>query len=226
MIGTLKEIDRHIPHKFSKPKDSLPWFTPKIKKMIKKRDRLPIKLKGFARALGVVEPSKITKRIKWLKKDILREMRQAYWSYVESIITAIGKESKKTPGLKRFWTFIKHCRSDIMGISLLMDETGNKVHLFAPHSAYYMRGHEQIPTTVSHKTSFLWSHIADGTGYCSHCMFHYITDKNMLHDLAGNSCQWYWPIVSSLWPSPFLEDWSHISLFPVTVTWAVSYDLL
>lgn len=57
--------------------------------MIKKRDRL--KRKGFARALGVVDPSKITKRIKWLKKDIQREMGQAYWSYVESIITAIGK---------------------------------------------------------------------------------------------------------------------------------------
>lgn len=59
--------------------------------MIKKRDRLSIKCKGFARALGVVDPSKITKRIKWLKKDIQREMGQAYWSYVESIITAIGK---------------------------------------------------------------------------------------------------------------------------------------
>ena len=59
--------------------------------MIKKRDRLSIKRKGFARALEVVDPSKITKRIKWLKKDIQREMGQAYWSYVESIITAIGK---------------------------------------------------------------------------------------------------------------------------------------
>ena len=46
---------------------------------------------------------------------------------MESIITAIGKESKKQPGLKRFWTFIKHCRSDISVISLLIDETGNKV---------------------------------------------------------------------------------------------------
>ena len=26
-----KGIDRHIPHKFSKPKDNLPWITPKIK---------------------------------------------------------------------------------------------------------------------------------------------------------------------------------------------------
>ena len=63
--------------------------------MIKKRDRLSIKRNGFARALGVVDPSKIIRedhqRIKWLKKDIQREMGQAYWSYVESIITAIGK---------------------------------------------------------------------------------------------------------------------------------------
>ena len=38
--------------------------------MIKKRNRLSIKCKGFARVLGVVDPSKITKRIKWFKKDV------------------------------------------------------------------------------------------------------------------------------------------------------------
>ena len=87
---------------------------------------MSIKRKGFARALGVADLSKITKRIKWLKKDIQREMQQSYWSYVESIITPIGEESKEQPGLKRFWTFIKHSRSDTSGISSLSDETGNK----------------------------------------------------------------------------------------------------
>ena len=87
---------------------------------------MSIKHKGFARALGVVDLSKITKSVKWPKKDIQREMRQSYWSYVESIITPIGMESKEEPGLKRFWTFIKHSRSDTSGISSLSDETGNK----------------------------------------------------------------------------------------------------
>ena len=54
-------------------------------------------------------------------------MRQAYWSNVESIITPIGEESKEQSGMKRFWTFIKHCRSDTSGISSLSDGTGNKV---------------------------------------------------------------------------------------------------
>ena len=30
-----KGTDRHLPHTLSKPKDNLPWITPKIKKMIK-----------------------------------------------------------------------------------------------------------------------------------------------------------------------------------------------
>ena len=54
-------------------------------------------------------------------------MRQSYWSYVESVITPTEEESKEQPGLKRFWTFIKHSRSDTSGISSLSDETGNKV---------------------------------------------------------------------------------------------------
>ena len=94
---------------FFKPKDNLPWITPKIKKMIKKRDRLSIKRKGYVWSSRADELSKITKRIKWVKKDIQREMRQAYWSYVESIITPIGEGSKEQSGMKRFWTFIKHC---------------------------------------------------------------------------------------------------------------------
>ena len=45
-----KGIDRHIPHKVCKSKDNLPWITPRIRKLIKKRDRLSIKRKGLVRS--------------------------------------------------------------------------------------------------------------------------------------------------------------------------------
>ena len=96
--------------------------------MIKKRGWLSIRCRGLVWALGgVVNQSKITKRIRWLKRDIQREMQQAYWSYVESIITPtlIGRV-RNSQDNQRFSTFIKHCRSDTSGVSLLSDETGNK----------------------------------------------------------------------------------------------------
>ena len=53
-------------------------------------------------------------------------MRHAYWSYVESIITPMEDERKNHSGLERFWIFIKHCRSDTVGINSL-DVNGQEV---------------------------------------------------------------------------------------------------
>ena len=64
-----------------------------------------------------------TKRLKALKKVTQSEMRKEYWSYVESIITPIEDEDSQS-GRKRFWTFIKHCRTDTqtVGIKSLYDK--------------------------------------------------------------------------------------------------------
>ena len=41
LIRTPKEIvKKHVPHKIAKTKESLPWLTPDIRKLIRKRDRL------------------------------------------------------------------------------------------------------------------------------------------------------------------------------------------
>ena len=48
-------------------------------------------------------------------------MRKAYWSYVESIINPTDDPESHT-GRKRFWTFIKHRKTDTVGIKSLCDK--------------------------------------------------------------------------------------------------------
>ena len=65
--------------------------------------------------------NKTTKRLKALKRVIQSEMRKAYWSFVESIITPIEDENSQS-SRKRFLTFIKQCRTDTVGIKSLYDK--------------------------------------------------------------------------------------------------------
>lgn len=119
-VAITRGVKNHIPHKICKPKDNLPWVTPKIRQLIKKRDRLSVRRKLRMKA-GQTDPNKITTKIKALKKMIQKEMRDAYWRYVESIITP-EEHTEHQSCNKRFWTFIKHCRTDSFGIKSLCDE--------------------------------------------------------------------------------------------------------
>ena len=51
-------------------------------------------------------------KYKELKRLVQREIRRAYWKYIEDIITPDPNDDKKPNCMKRFWTFIKHKRSD------------------------------------------------------------------------------------------------------------------
>ena len=121
-----KGINKYIPHKTCKSKDNLPWITPKIRKMIKKRDKLSMKKKSLGNSQRGSDLKKITNKIKDLKRSLQSETRRAYWSYVESLITPMETEGEVHPSLKRFWTFVKHSRSDTVGISSL-DVNGQEV---------------------------------------------------------------------------------------------------
>ena len=58
------------------------------------------------------------KAFKDLKHRIQKEIRRSYWAYVESIITP-DETSNEYTGMKKFWSFIKHKKSDNIGISPL-----------------------------------------------------------------------------------------------------------
>lgn len=79
------------------------FLTSELEHMIKKRDRLFEQKKD--------DPHK--KKYKKGQATSLKRMRQAYWSYIEIIITVKQEVTNKRSGPKRFWTYIKHKKGNI-----------------------------------------------------------------------------------------------------------------
>ncbi|MCG8079022.1 MAG: endonuclease/exonuclease/phosphatase family protein, partial [Candidatus Thiodiazotropha taylori] len=110
--GLESSIGKHIPHKTARNKDGLPWMTTELKKLLKKKDRLYKKKKKSG------DPKHI-EEFKALKHLVQKMSRQVYWDYIESLITPQQEPdstSTRDSSSKRFWTFIKHKRSDTSGI--------------------------------------------------------------------------------------------------------------
>ena len=108
-----KSIESHVPHKTAREKSNLPWISPEIRRLIHRRDRLYKKKKKSA------DPQ-ITAKLKDIKRQVQRELRRAYWKYVESIVTPTDDETP-TSSMKKFWTYIKHQRTDKSGVAPLRD---------------------------------------------------------------------------------------------------------
>jgi len=82
--------------------------------MMRKRDRLYDKVKKTQKNVSQHNHAKtMTSRLK-----IQSEIRKAYWSYVESIISPMQEENTSR---KRFWTFIKHRRVDNNSVGTLKE---------------------------------------------------------------------------------------------------------
>ena len=62
------------------------------------------------------EDKKITEQFKVVKQTVQRELRRAYWKYVGDIVTPQENDSQHSR-MKRFWTYIKHKRTDNKGIA-------------------------------------------------------------------------------------------------------------
>ena len=71
---------KFVPHKVHNSK-KLPWITRYIILLMRKRDKMHIKVKKGK--------SDLSNRYKILKSKVKREMRKAYWNYVNSIISYI-----------------------------------------------------------------------------------------------------------------------------------------
>jgi len=76
----LQSIKTYIPHKVDKPRDSPPWITNEIKKLIKRTNRLYVKKKKSN------HPSHI-KLYKEAKQNVQEKLGQEYWSYIKNIIS-------------------------------------------------------------------------------------------------------------------------------------------
>ena len=104
-------IEKSVPSKLTNPKQTLPYMTTEIKRLIRKRDKLYKKMKRKP-------ATSANKHYKNIKHLVQRKIRQAYWSYVEDIISPT--EIDKSP--KRFWSYIKSKKQDSMGVAPLRHE--------------------------------------------------------------------------------------------------------
>lgn len=114
---TLETIDKHIPKKTLGKKSKLPWLNRDLKRLIKKKNKLYNKKKK--------NPT-YTAGYKKVKTKLQKEMRNAYWTYVENVIfdTEIKEPDnikyKKQP--KNLFTFIKSQKNENTGIAPLRSE--------------------------------------------------------------------------------------------------------
>ena len=109
---SLQGIQSFIPHKTLKGKASCPWIGKDLAKKIRRRD------KAYARCRysGRIDDEN---KFQDLKKEVQRELRRAYWNYVEEIVTPQESDPSSFSSMKRFWKFIKYKATDFNGVASL-----------------------------------------------------------------------------------------------------------
>ncbi len=101
--GLEQATETHIPQKTAKAKDSPPWLSNDLKRLIRKKNRL-YKTKKKSPCPANSE------KYKEVKALVQRELGRSYWVYIEDIVTP-KEDDNQYNCMKRFWTFIKHRKS-------------------------------------------------------------------------------------------------------------------
>ena len=101
-------IDDHVPSKMSTTRFNVPWITPAIKRMCRKKQRL------FNRAKRTRKP-RHWDSFKSHKRDTLRALRKARWSYINNILQLSLEENDSKP----FWKYVKSQRQDNIVVTTL-----------------------------------------------------------------------------------------------------------
>ena len=125
--GIQEGIANDIPHKMLRRKGNLPWVTSRIRKLIRQRDRLCRRYRTLQNETDRLLQPNIEEQIRQLKGKIQAETRKAYWEYLHSIFTG-DEGSNEWDGMKRFWSFVKHSRTDSSKISHLKAEGVKVTH--------------------------------------------------------------------------------------------------
>ena len=107
----IKVMDENIPTKLSKTRQSTPWFDHKLKHICKRKQRL------FSAA------RKSLKRAAWEryrahKRDTLKALRRARWSYLNEVLSLSLAEGDCKP----LWKYIRFQKQDNLGISALKEK--------------------------------------------------------------------------------------------------------
>ena len=108
----LSVLDNRVPSKMTTCRFSQPWITADLKRLSRK------KKKAFRRSRQVTDKSHPDLiHYKDLKKEMQRECRKTYQTYVTDLICGEGSSVGK-----RFWTYIKNKRCDNTGVSPLLKD--------------------------------------------------------------------------------------------------------
>ena len=110
--GILHGIKTYIPHKWTKSRESCPWIDSQLKRLLRRRDRAFKASKASGRARDET-------KFQTLKKLAQRKLRQAYWNYIEGIVSPQTEDKTPSNCMKRFWTYIKNRKTDFNGIAPL-----------------------------------------------------------------------------------------------------------
>ena len=110
--GLTEGIKLYIPHKTTRTRDSQPWIDLDLKRKIRRRN------KAF-KACKKHGKHKDELKFHNFKKEIQRDLRRSYWKYIQGIITPQDNDKSDYGSMKRFWTFIKHRKTDYNGVSPL-----------------------------------------------------------------------------------------------------------
>ncbi len=120
----MEGVEKHIPIQTLKNRASLPYITPEIGKLIRKRDRIYKRREKAQKNFdhSTASYKRLDMKLKDIKREIQRQTRIAFWTYIESIITPMEDEEEWYSFMKIFWTFIKHRAKDYEGITGLNDQ--------------------------------------------------------------------------------------------------------
>ena len=108
-------MDKFIPSKTTSTRHNLPWINTKLKRMIKKKQRLYNKAKKSKK-------NKEWENYNTHKKETGKALRSARWNYINKILL-IGLNENNT---KPFWKYIKSTKQENIGVAPLQKDGETK----------------------------------------------------------------------------------------------------
>jgi hypothetical protein len=108
-------MDKFIPSKITSTRHNLPWLNTKLKRMIKKKQRMYNKAKKSKK-------NKDWEHYNTFKKETRKALRSARWNYINKILL-IGLNENNT---KPFWKYVKSTRQENIGVAPLQKEGETK----------------------------------------------------------------------------------------------------
>ena len=165
---------KFIKHKLHKEKIGLPYITPALRKLMRKRDRMFDRIKKTRRHVSMhSHAANLKSKYNSLKARVQKEIRQAYWQYISSIILPESGASEEqgsgrpSQPKKSFWSFIRRNRTEKVNVAalkcpstgkLITDATGKADNLNHQFQSVFT---QETPITTEHTKPQLFPDIGE-----------------------------------------------------------------